>query len=122
MTGGQWVGVMCGLGAVSCGPAAQPVTLGMGDRDRTVLVAVDEEVDLTLQTVGGGSYGQPDVSSAAVVFQGVSSPAGAVNPAGQRQLYVFQAVKIGNAVVRIPHVGDAPEATAPPFVVTLNVR
>jgi len=75
---------------------------------------MDQEVDLTLGTVGPGQYGEPTISSAAVRFEGMTLPA-AQNPGGPTQLYKFRAVAVGAAVIIIPH-----DTKPAPFTLTLR--
>jgi hypothetical protein len=78
---------------------------------------VDDEIDVTLQTIGPGQYDEhPSVSSPAVALSKVSilMPA---NPGGPRQLFQFRAVTPGRAVISIPHTGQNPG-----FEITADVR
>ena len=106
------------LSAVSCSPSG-PVSLDNEDNGRTVSLAGGMEADLTLQTIGGGHYGDPVVSSPAISFLGTTYPADQ-NPGGPRQLYRFRAAAPGTADISIPHVGGFNET--PPFVLTLDVH
>jgi hypothetical protein len=93
------------------------VSLGAGDNGKSVSVAVGDEIDLTLQTIGPGQYATPAVSSGAVRFLNVievSPP----NPGGPRQLYRFKAESSGSATISIPHTGGRQA----PFTITLDVH
>jgi hypothetical protein len=89
------------------------------DRDnngQTQTVSTGQEIDVLLQTIGPGNYGDPEISSTAVEYVGVVYPS-AQNPGGPTQQFRFKAVTLGSAVIRIPHT-----TTYPPFVVTIDVR
>ena len=107
--------------ADGCGSSHDVVNLQNSDSGRSMAVAVGDEVDVTLQTIGPGQYGTPSLSSSSVKFVGVSS-VGAPNPGGPKQLFRFAATGAGRALLTIPHEGDLPEATTvPPFVLTIDV-
>jgi len=75
-----------------------------------------QAIDLELQTVGPGHYGDPQLSSGAVRFDGMDYAKTAV-PAGPTQLFHFHAVQSGHATVVIPRVDSMGE----PFTVTFDV-
>ena len=115
---------MAALGLIlfspACGVLKTTVDLTNADNGRSLAVLVGDEIDVTLQTIGPGSYGTPVLSSRAVRFVGESSP-GPQNPGGPRQLFRFEAVATGRAEITIPHVDGFPEARDP-FGVTVEVR
>jgi len=86
------------------------VQLTGAQRGEHVEVAVGDEIDIELQTVGPGEYETPAVSSDAVQFVSASQLT-PPNPAGPRQLYRFEALQGGSAQVSIPHSGAADEFT-----------
>ena len=95
------------------------MSLDNNARGHVVAVATDQEVDLTLQTIGPGQYGAPTLSSSSVTFEGMSfSPL--QNPGGPRQVYRFRAVASGTSDISIPHVGDV--TPTPPFDFTFVVQ
>ena len=63
---------------------------------------MNQEVELTLGTVGPGQYGTPTISSPAIRFEGMTFPA-VQNPGGPTQVFNFRAVAAGTAVVTIRH-------------------
>src|SRR4051812_19101443 len=73
-----------------------PVALTAADAERTVDLLPGQEFSITLQTIGGGAYGDPHVSSPCVRFLGLA-PASTPNPGGPRQVFQFQAVSAGEA-------------------------
>ena len=104
-------GLPCRCGIASAGSAApsqdaQLPTTGLQltntSRDSVIELKVGDNVVLTLQTIGPGDYGKPELSSAAVSFDGTSlvSPP---NPGGPQRSYVFHAVAAGEATLTIPH-------------------
>ena len=111
-----WTGLGCGS------TQNQTIRLGNADAGRTVAAAIGDEIDVTLQTIGPGQYGDPSVSSGAAVFLG-ESPAGPQNPGGPTQLFRFEAVASGRADITIPHDGDAPQGpVVPAFSITVRVN
>lgn len=109
----------CGAPTAPGNRGAPSTVLSLDNRDngRGVSVAVDDEVDITLQTIGPGNYDEhPSVSSPAVAFLAVSN-VGPPNPGGPRQLFQFRAVAAGHAVVSIPHTGQNPR-----FEIAVDVR
>jgi hypothetical protein len=108
---------------VGCGSSwSQIISVDNGDAGRTVVASVGEKIEVTLQTIGPGQYGDPALSSGSVRFLG-ESPAGVPNPGGPRQLYRFEAVTSGRADITIPHTGGFPEGPAiPVFAITVTVQ
>ncbi len=111
-----------GLSTFACGSRPiQTISLGNADAGRTVAAGVGDRIEVTLQTIGPGQYGDPSVSSRATVFLG-ESPVGPPNPGGPTQLFRFEAIAPGRADITIPHTGDPPEGPAvPAFFVTVQV-
>ncbi len=111
------VGAGCGASQ-----SHRQISLQNSDTGRTVAVAVGDELDVTLQTVGPGQYGTPSLSSASVQFLGVSL-AGAPNPGGPTQLFRFEASAPGRAELSIQHEGESPGGPAlAPFRLTIEVH
>ena len=74
-----------------------------GDDGRSLDAAVGQQVVITLQTIGPGSYASPPaISSGAVQFVDVRQSSTPV-PAGPTQEFRFLAVAKGTAVVRFTH-------------------
>ncbi|HTQ05022.1 MAG TPA: hypothetical protein VMI54_14255 [Polyangiaceae bacterium] len=117
----MWVRtVLVALAVVGCGSArdSSAVVLQISDEDAAAVVTAKpaDEIDLTLHTIGPGNYVEtPSVSSPAVSFLDASYPA-AQNPGGPTQLFRFDAVSSGTAVITIPHT------TKSSFEVTIAVR
>jgi hypothetical protein len=105
---------MTGCGSPSS-PSDNELSLDNGDNGRVLSVRPRDEIHVTLQTIGPGEYELPSVSSAAVVFLGVSllTPP---NPGGPRQLFQFRVVAVGHADISIPHTGQNPR-----FGITVDV-
>jgi len=79
-----------------------PVALTAADTGKTVSLKPQQELSITLQTIGGGSYGAPQISSPVVRSIGEGEP-GVQNPGGPRQVLRFQAVSAGEAEITVPH-------------------
>lgn len=113
-------------GSAEAGGTATPAAAGAGGGDvahadlallgtpevlnSLVQVKVHETIDLTLQTIGPGEYGEPQLSSTAVVFDGTDA-ASPPNPGGPRQIYRFHAEAPGTVLVTIPHSEGRAEFT-----------
>lgn len=93
-----------------------PLALTAADADHVVNVHPDQEFSITLQTIGGGAYGDPQVSSPSVRFLGLA-PASVQNPGGPRQVFQFRAVSVGDAQIVVPH-SERPN----PFSLTVSVK
>jgi hypothetical protein len=77
-----------------------PIILSGEDAGRTISVPAGAEIDLTLQTIGPGEYGEPQLSSEAVRFLDVPYVSPPI-PAGPTQLFRFEAVSPGEATITI---------------------
>jgi hypothetical protein len=107
--------------SAACHSSGSRVSLTNSDNGRSLAVAVGDEIDVTLQTIGPGQYGKPAVSSGSVRFLGGSSP-GAPNPFGARQPLRFEVVAAGRADVTILHTDELPDGPATPaFEITIQV-
>lgn len=78
-------------------------------------LGLPQAIVVTLQTIGGGQYDEPKVSSSSVRFESNSFPA-MQNPGGATQIYRFIAAEEGEAKLEIPHNGSNP-----PFKLTIQV-
>jgi hypothetical protein len=88
------------------------VSLNRTNDGQKILVKVGQPVVVTLQTIGGGNYDTPHVSSGAVRFESARYAHPKVqNPGGPRQVYRFTAAAEGEAEIRIPHTGSNPTVT-----------
>jgi hypothetical protein len=117
------VGALLGFG---CHSSSDRINLSNSDSGRNLAVAVGDEIDVTLQTIGPGEFGSPVLSSGSLRFLGESSP-GAPNPGGARQLFRFEAAASGRAEVTIPHSRASPEGSGlwpavAPFSITVEVH
>ena len=114
-----WMAVLL----VGCGSSeSKIISVDNGGAGRSVVASVGEKIEVTLQTVGPGQYGDPILSSESVKFLEESS-AGAPNPGGPRQLYRFEAVSSGRVNITIPHTGGLPDGPAiPAFMITVTVK
>ena len=103
---------------VGCGPSrGKIISVNNENTGQSVVASVGEKIEVTLQTIGPGQYGDPILSSGSVKFLEESS-AGTPNPGGPRQLYRFEAVSSGQANITIPHTGGLPNA----FTITVTVK
>ena len=114
-----WMAVLL----VGCGSSeSKIISVDNGGAGQSVVASVGEKIEVTLQTVGPGQYGDPILSSGSVKFLEESS-AGTPDPGGPRQLYRFEAVSTGQVNITIPHTGDLPDGPAiPAFMITVTVK
>jgi hypothetical protein len=121
VVGWAW-GVSLSL-SVGCGSMRnQTISLSNDDAGRIVVAAVGDRIEVTLQTIGPGQYGNPTMSSRAVLFLDESS-VGPPIPAGPTQLYRFEAIASGQADITVPHSGDPPEGPGvPAFSISVRVQ
>jgi hypothetical protein len=101
----------CVLGSVACGVllagcATEPLAVRGGSQ--TLSLAVGQELDVTLQTVGPGEYNSPPmVSSPSLRFLSVAFVSPYV-PAGPTQQFSFKGEAPGQAIVVFQHSGNNP--------------
>lgn len=115
-----WMAVLLTVGCSSSGNKI--ISVDNGSAGQSVVASVGEKIEITLQTVRPGQYGDPILSSRSVKFLEESS-AGTPNPGGPRQLYRFEAVSSGKVNITIPHTGDLPDGPAiPAFMITVTVK
>jgi hypothetical protein len=115
-----WMIVLVAPGCNSSGSSVIRVTNGVAGQ--SVVASVGDTIEVTLQNIVPGQYGDPLVSSGSLRFLG-QSPAGAPNPGGPRQLYRFEAVTSGQAEITIQHTGGLPQGPTPPaFTLIVKVK
>lgn len=91
---------------MACG--ADTVVSVNGTPTRTLSLAVGQELDLTLQTIGPGQYASPPIVSSAAVRFLEASFVGPAIPAGPTQRFRFRAEAPGQAVITFEHTGQNP--------------
>ena len=82
-----------------------------GAPSKTMRVALGQELQITLVTVGPGHYDSlPLISSQALRYLDMTyvEP---FTPGGPRQLYRFETVGRGEAVIRFQHTADNPDVS-----------
>ena len=89
------------------GTMRKALSLNRTNDGERVSAEVGQPIVVTLQTIGGGQYGEPNVSSLSVRFESSLFPA-MQNPGGPTQVYRFIAAEEGEAKVEIPHSGSNP--------------
>jgi hypothetical protein len=92
---------------------AQPeILLNRANDGQHIAAYVGQPIIITLQTIGGGNYGTPQISSRAIRFVNATyAPAREQNPGGPKQRYRFVATAEGDAQILIPHTGSNPTVT-----------
>jgi hypothetical protein len=85
-------------------------------------VPVGNEIDITLQTIGPGSYSiSPTLSSSNATIIEITIPAGPMNPGGPARLYRLRAQAAGQVQIQIPFEATDGGAPHPSFTVTLTI-
>jgi hypothetical protein len=97
------------------GGTTAPLVLSSADGDRTISAVIGQDIELTLGTIGPGNYGDPELSSDSVRFDGMEYPA-TQNPGGPTQIFHFHTVATGTTTITIPHIQNPT-----PFIVTIDV-
>lgn len=102
------------------------LSLDFENNGQSVAATVGEQIELTLGLVGGQYYGAPQISSAAIEFEGTSvwlPPNMPPPPGGSTSIYMFEAVNVGEAQVKLPvaHALDPETARTREFSVTIQV-
>ncbi|HEY4187295.1 MAG TPA: hypothetical protein VGP07_19620 [Polyangia bacterium] len=87
------------FGQLAC--AGNTQSFDASNDGQTTTVSPGDEIDIKLTFIGGSTYTGPDVSSAAVAYEG-SSVVGPLDPGGPTMLFKFKAVNPGTAVISIP--------------------
>jgi hypothetical protein len=113
----------------SCGPshgkqvemspstAQQVLSLNRSNDGQTVATTVGQSIEITLQTIGPGQYGDPHISAPAIRLESAAFSKDLPNPGGPKQVYRFRATAEGEAQVQIPHT-----ASNPTFEVRIQVN
>lgn len=115
----RWVFPLIATALSACGSSEDhpdPILLSGGDTGTSVAASVNQEIRVTLGTIGPGQYEDPTVSAPCVRFLDMSFPR-EQNPGGPIQLFRFDTVSTGTATISIPH---SPEGD--PFQLTVTVR
>lgn len=107
------------VAACSTSNSAPTLSLQRANSGQSVSVVVGAEIDITLQTIGNGSYQDPELSTSALIFLGVTNLP--PNPGGALQMFKFRAVTAGQVSILVPHGGDDPSGSASTPSFTLNV-
>ncbi len=71
---------------------------------------VGQRIVICLQTIGGGHYDTPQISSKVIRFDRAGFAA-KQNPGGPTQVYYCTAIAEGKAQIRIPHTDSNPTVT-----------
>ncbi len=94
----------------SPGNTQQELLLTRANDGQHLTAKVGQPIVITLQTIGGGNYDTPQISTFSVRFDSVKYPA-KQNPGGPTQIYHFTAAAVGEAQIRIPHKDSNPTVT-----------
>jgi len=98
------------------GCSHRTVDLNNADNGRTINALVGDHINITLQTIGPGEYGPPQISSGAVRYTGLGD-APPPNPGGPIQPFMFEAVQVGDATVTMAQTYQNTQ-----FTITVLVR
>jgi hypothetical protein len=115
-----WMVMLLTMG---CGSSkSHIISLTNDDSGRSVVVSVGDTIEVTLQTIGPGQYGDPIVSSGSIKFLEESQAITPI-PAGPTQLYRFKVVNSGQIEIAIPHTdGSLNGPVIPMFTITIAVQ
>lgn len=85
----------------SAGARKHVLSLDFANNGQRVSAWVGQQIEISLGTVGPRQYGTPEISSPAVrlVSTALDWP---LNPGGARFVYIFEAVAVGEARVKVP--------------------
>lgn len=97
------------------GSPTSPLALKVDASGTSVQLAVGQRLEVTLGTIGGDSWGEPRLSSAALRFVQGFLPR-RQNPGGPTTVFVFQAISAGRVELTIPHT------TRASFTLTVTVH
>jgi hypothetical protein len=86
------------------------IFLNRANDGQHVSARVGQPIVATLQTIGGGHYNTPQISSRAIRFESAMYSR-EQNPGGPTQVYRFTAAAEGEAQIRIPHTDSNPTVT-----------
>lgn len=84
------------------------LSLDYADNGDSVDTTFGERIELTLGSVGGPSYGDPQISSPAIRLDATAlyiNPGGLISPGGPTFIYMFEAVTEGEAQIKVPLKG-----------------
>jgi hypothetical protein len=91
----------------TCPAVTQELFLNRENDGQRVSAKVGQLIVICLQTIGGGHYDTPQISSKVIRFDGAVFPT-KQNPGGPTQVYHFSATAEGEAQISIPHTGSNP--------------
>ena len=115
--------LVAGLAIAGCDfSKSETISLDGSNAGQNVVASTGDRIEITLQTIGPGQYGDPSVTSGSVKFL-EEKPAGLQNPGGPRQIYLFEAIRSGEAGITIPHTGGFPNGPeTPSFAISITVK
>jgi hypothetical protein len=92
--------------------AQHEIFLNRANDGQHVSAKVGQPIVVTLQTIGGGHYNTPQISSRAIRFESADDrPPREQNPGGPQQVYRFIAISEGEAQIRFTHTDANPTVT-----------
>lgn len=94
----------------TCPATTHELFLNRGNDGQRVSAKVGQPIVICLQTIGGGNYDKPQISSKVIRFDGAVFAA-KQNPGGPTQVYRFTAIAEGVAKISIPHTDSNPTVT-----------
>lgn len=99
------------------------LSLNFANNGQHLTATLDQQIEISVGTVGPSQYGTPQISSPAVQLESVSlvQPP---NPGSATYVYIFQAASEGEAEVTIPIINSENPAAAKrrTFTVTIHVE
>jgi hypothetical protein len=119
-----WTSCVASSQRVGMPPASieqQVLFLNFANNGQHLTATLDQQIEITLGTVGPSQYGTSRVSSPAVRLESVSL-AVPPNPGGPTYVYIFQAASEGEAEVTIPIINSENPDVAKRRTFTVTIR
>jgi hypothetical protein len=121
-----WTSCVASSQRVGMPPASteqQVLYLNFANNGQHLTATLDQQIEITLGTVGPSQYGTSRVSSPAVRLESVALAA-PPNPGGPTYVYIFQAASEGEAEVTIPIINSENRDVARrrTFTLTIHVK
>ena len=101
----------------------QVLSLNFTNDGQHLAASVGQQIEITLGTISGPQYGEPQVSSTAIRLESTALD-WPPNPGGTTFIYIFEAAAEGEAQVRVPIINsENPDLTKQlTFAVTIRVE
>lgn len=99
----------------------QLLSLNFTNNGQQVAATVGQRIEITLGTIGGPQYGDPQISSSVIRLDSVALKYPLI-PAGPTFIYMFEAAAEGEAQVKIPLIYSQDQDLTKRFLFTVTIR